>query len=36
MIFPSDFEVREYASYAMRARKIIVEEFSKLEGRPPN
>ena len=36
MIFPSDSEVREYASYAMRARKIIVEEFSKLEGRPPN
>jgi len=36
MIFPSYSEVREYASYAMRARKIIVEEFSKLEGRPPN
>jgi len=36
MNFPSYSEVREYASYAMRARKIIVEEFSKLEGRPPN
>jgi len=36
MVFPSYSEVREYASYAMRARKIIVEEFSKLEGRPPN
>ena len=36
MIFPSDSEVREYTSYAIRARKIIVEEFSKLEGRPPN
>jgi len=36
MIFPSDSEVREYTSYAIRARKIIIEEFSKLEGRPPN
>jgi len=36
MIFTSDFEVREYASYAIRARKIIIEEFAKLEGRPPN
>jgi len=36
MIFPSDSEVREYTSYAIRARKIIIEEFGKLEGRPPN
>jgi len=36
MIFPSDSEVREYASYAMRARKIIIEEFRHQEGRPPN
>jgi len=36
MIFPSDSEVREYTSYAIRARKIIIEEFTKLEGRPPN
>jgi len=36
MIFPSDSEIREFTAYAIRARKIIVEEFSKLEGRPPN
>jgi len=36
MIFPSDSEIREFTAYAIRARKIIVEEFSKLEGRLPN
>jgi len=36
MIFPSDSEVREYTSYAIRARKIIIEEFRHQEGRPPN
>jgi len=36
MIFPEDPEIRQFISYALRARKIIIEEFSKLEGRPPN
>jgi len=36
MIFPEDPEIREFTSYAIRARKIIIEEFAKLEGRPPN
>jgi len=36
MIFPEDHEIREFTSYAIRARKIITEEFGKLEGRPPN
>jgi len=36
MIFPEDPEIREFTSYAIRARKIITEEFGKLEGRPPN
>jgi len=36
MIFPEDTEIREFTSYAIRARKIIIEEFSKLEGRPLN
>ena len=36
MIFPEDPEIREFTSYAIRARKIIIEEFGKLEGRPPN
>jgi hypothetical protein len=36
VIFPEDPEIREFTSYAIRARKIIIEEFSKLEGRPPN
>ena len=36
MIFPEDHEIREFTSYAIRARKIITEEFVKLEGRPPN
>jgi len=33
MIFPEDTEIRGFTSYAIRARKIIIEEFSKLEGR---
>jgi len=36
MILPEDPEIREFTSYAIRARKIIIEEFAKLEGRPPN
>ena len=36
MIFPEDPEIREFTSYAIRGRKIIIEEFSKLEGRSPN
>jgi len=36
MIFPEDTEIREFTSYAIRARKIIIEGFIKLEGRPPN
>jgi len=36
MIFPEHTEIREFTSYAIRARKIIIEEFIKLEGRPPN
>jgi len=36
MIFPEDTEIREFTSYAIRARKIIIKEFIKLEGRPPN
>jgi len=36
MIFPSDSEIREFTAYAIRARKIIVEEFRHQEGRPPN
>ena len=36
MIFPSDSEIREFTAYAIRTRKIIVEQFGKLEGRPPN
>jgi len=36
MIFPSDAEIREFTAYSIRARKIIVEEFKQLEGRPPN
>jgi hypothetical protein len=36
MIFPSDAEIREFTAYTIRARKIIVEEFKQLEGRPPN
>ena len=36
MIFPEDPEIREFTSYAIRARKIIIEELAKLEGRHPN
>ena len=36
MIFPEDPEIREFTSYKIRARNIIIEEFGKLEGRPPN
>jgi len=36
MIFPEDTEIREFTSYAIRARKIITEEFIKLEVRSPN
>jgi len=36
MILPEDPEIREFTSYAIRARKIIIEEFAKLEGRHPN
>ena len=36
MIFPKDTEIREFTSYTIRERKIIIEEFIKLEGRPPN
>jgi len=36
MIFPEDPEIREFTSYAIRARKIIIEEFKQQEGRPPN
>ena len=33
---PSDAEIREFTTYSIRARKIIVEEFKQQEGRPPN
>jgi len=36
MIFPENPEIREFTSYAIRARNIIIEEFAKLEGRHPN
>jgi len=36
MIFPEDPEIREFTSYAIMARKIIIEGFIKLERRPPN
>jgi len=36
MIFPEDPEIREVTPYAIRARKIIIEEFGKLGGRTPN
>jgi len=36
MIFPEYQGIREFTSCAIRARKIIIEEFTKLEGRPPN
>ena len=36
MIFPSDAEIREYAAYEVRTRKIILEEFKNEYGRDPN
>ena len=36
MIFPSDAEIREYAAYEVRTRKIILEEFKHEYGRDPN
>ena len=36
MIFPSDSEIREYAAYEVRTRKIIIEEFKHEYGREPN
>ena len=36
MIFPENPEIREFTFYAIMARKIIIEEFGKLEGRHPN
>ena len=35
MKFPSDADIREFTSYAIRARKIVVEEFRQQEGEPP-
>jgi len=31
MIFPEDPEIGEFTSYAIRATKIIIEEFSKIQ-----
>ena len=36
MIFPSDSEIREYAAYEVRTRKIILEQFKQEYGRDPN
>ena len=36
MNFPSDAEIREFTAYTIRARMIIIKEFIKLEGRPPD
>ena len=36
MIFPPDAEIREYAAYEVRTRKIILEEFKHEYGREPN
>ena len=36
MIFPPDAEIREYAAYEVRTRKIILEEFKHEYGRDPN
>ncbi|MEM0159962.1 MAG: hypothetical protein QXV17_04400 [Candidatus Micrarchaeaceae archaeon] len=36
MIFPSDSEIREYAAYEVRTRKIILEEFKQEYGREPS
>ena len=35
-IFPQDSEIREYAAYEVRTRKIILEEFKHEYGREPN
>jgi hypothetical protein len=32
MIFPSDPEIREYAAYEVRTRKIILEQFKNEYG----
>ena len=36
MIFPSDSEIRDYATYYIRAMSIFKEEFKNSQGRPPN
>ena len=36
MIFPQDSEIREYAAYEVRTRKIILEEFKHEYAREPN
>ncbi len=36
MIFPSDSEIREYAAYEIRTRKIILELFKQEYGRDPS
>ena len=36
MIYPSDSEIRDYAAYEVRTRKIILEEFKHEYGREPN
>ena len=36
MIFPTDSEIREFAAYEVRTRKIILEEFKHEYGREPN
>ena len=36
MIFPQDSEIREYATYYIRALSIFKEEFKNSQGRPPN
>ena len=35
MIFPSDSEIREYAAYEVKTRKIILEEFKHEYGGNP-
>ena len=36
MIFPADSEIRDYATYYIRALSIFKEEFKNSQGRPPN
>ena len=36
MIFPADSEIRQYATYYIRALSIFKEEFKNSQGRPPN